>query len=151
MRDVPAHGRGLGLEGLSRSLPTQTILWFSDCRVLWFYDRPGQARQGALLLCSPGPPCPTQPLPGPGTRGGPLPPGMVISISTGTGIKHRHRHWASPLLLHCFSIASPQGISAGTRKPSHRVRSLSSTQTGDNDVEVTETFRLSPWVPDLCW
>ena len=151
MKDVPAHGRGVGLEGLSRSLPTQTILWFSDSRVLWFYDRPGQARQGALLLCSPGPPCPTQPLPGPGTRGG----------SPAARHCHQHQHWhwhqasasasgfspASPLLLHCFS----QGTSAGTRKPSHRLRSLSSTQTGDNDVEVTETFRLSPWVPGLCW
>ena len=26
VRDVPAHGRGIGLDGLSRSLPTQTIL-----------------------------------------------------------------------------------------------------------------------------
>ena len=106
VRVVPAHGRGVGLEGLSRSLPTQTILWFSDSRVLWFYDRPGQARQGALLLCSPGPPCPTQPLPGPGTRGG--------SPAARHGHQHQHWHWheasasalgfslASPLLLHCF-------------------------------------------------
>ena len=35
MEDVPAHGRGAGTRWSLRSLPTQTILWFSDSLILY--------------------------------------------------------------------------------------------------------------------
>jgi len=35
VEDVPAHGRGVGLDGLQRSLPTQTVLSFDDAMIFF--------------------------------------------------------------------------------------------------------------------
>jgi len=38
VEDVPTHGRGVGTRRSLRSLPTQTILWFYDSKILTFSE-----------------------------------------------------------------------------------------------------------------